>query len=559
MGGFLEICPCQDEDNSKYENNKVSFRETISTVPDNNNDTTDFQIPLNVVDLKISKKDLIRKRTESPLDFYEKICDLGHGSYGNVIKVMHKTSKSIRAMKIIPKEAIASGVDSNEILNEINILRKLDHPYIMKIFEFFEDDENFYIINELCDQGDLAETMDTFGKFPEFIVKYFMKQVFQAVSYLHSEKVIHGDIKRENILLYSVIDSEKNLNIRKSITNFNKNSSIQKELGLKRKVYSSKTKEFLKDLSKFEIKLADFGCAKIFNKQKLSGIIGTTYYCSPEVLKNKYKDECDEWSCGILMYILLAGEPPFQGDSEEEIMKNIINQKLNLDVPELENVSKQCKDLIKKLLEKDPDKRLTATGALAHNFFKDTIDVDKILNDENDDSVNTKGLRGSLSRRRRSKFQDAVYAYIALNFTDKEEENKIKRLFQKLSGGEGSFKIDAKTFVNNLTSYDKNINPIEAMQIFQEIDSDKNGTIEYQELIRAVGNREKLLTEKNLRESFEFFDVDKSGTITWDEINRVVFGGKEVGKDLMFQFLAEIGKKEGDQITFEEFCEIMKN
>ena len=157
----------------------------------------------------------------------------------------------------------------------------------------------------------------------------------------------------------------------------------------------------------------------------------------------------------------------------------------------------------------------------------------------------------------KTKFQDAVIAYIALNFTDKKEEQKIKEIFRTMSKDHSTFKIDIDMFVKCLT--ENNIATAdEAKDIFYSIDNDKNGSIEYQELVRALSDKEKLLSEKNLKEAFDFFDVDKSETITWDEIARVVFQGKNVPKELVNSFLKEIGKTEKDPITFKEFCEMIR-
>ena len=114
-------------------------------------------------------------------------------------------------------------------------------------------------------------------------------------------------------------------------------------------------------------------------KEKLSGVTGTIFYCSPEVVKDRYDFECDEWACGVMMYILLTGYPPFLGDNEEEVFQNILDKEINLNVPELKTVSDSCKDLINKLLNKDYKNRIKAEEALKHEFFKTGINVSNLL------------------------------------------------------------------------------------------------------------------------------------------------------------------------------------
>ena len=224
-------------------------------------------MPQKVIDVKIKTKNFIKKRTDKVDDHYTTIKKLGEGAFGTVYMVENKTSKIKRAMKIISKECILNGVDLQEVTNEIKILSLLDHPNIMKIYEFYEDNENFYIINEFCDQGNIAEKMDKEGTLSEFIVRYFMNQVFRAVSYLHSQKIIHGDIKRENILLEK-INNEDNLDSSNVIQILNNDKQITQELRNSKKLISKKTKDKVRELSKFEIKLVDFGSAKLFNKKK---------------------------------------------------------------------------------------------------------------------------------------------------------------------------------------------------------------------------------------------------------------------------------------------------
>ena len=224
----------------------------------------------------------------------------------------------------------------------------------------------------------------------------------------------------------------------------------------------------------------------------------------------------------------------------------------------IKKVSKNCKDLISKLLIKNPKKRFTSEQALNHPFFKDEnqINVEDLLS-----SNNNMGLLKTLNslNLKKSKFQDAVIAYISLNFVDKEEESKIKEVFRSLSKDNVNSFINKKTFTKSMIEQNKGMSEKEANEIYDKIDSDKNGNIEYQELVRALTEKKKLLSEKNLREAFDFFDVDKSQTITWDEIASVVFQGKNISEELINEFLDEIGKKKDDPITFKEFCEIIKS
>ena len=337
--------------------------------------------PENIIEVKVKTSNLVMKRYDNPWNNYVLVQDIGQGTFGTVKKVMLKSKRVYRAMKIINKSNVVEGVNDSEVLNEINVLKNLDHPNIMKIYEFYEDKDNYYIISEFFDQGDLFTKLLKLGYMNEVIVKFLMSQILNAVSYLHSKKVLHGDIKMENILLYTTVtkNSQKRFTVlssdikkrkfKKNIDNYYKNH-VENEM----------IKNFFDDITNYEVKLIDFGCSKIFSKKNhknLSGIIGTSMYCSPEVIDNKYDEKSDEWSCGVLMYILLSGTVPFKGETEEEIFSNVKKGKINFNKPEFKFVSNSAKDLISKLLEYYPEYRISANQALKHPFFTENWEISR--------------------------------------------------------------------------------------------------------------------------------------------------------------------------------------
>ena len=243
-------------------------------------------------DGKIDAKDYIQKGDK--IENYQKIKRLGKGSYGSVYKVIKKNTNIIRAMKVIPKNFEK---DNDEILREINILKNLDHPNVMKIYEFLEDDDNYYIIQEFCDEGDLDTILNGKKIFCEFLVKYIMYQVFLAINYLHLNNIVHQDIKKKNITIVTLGESDKDNKVsvkpkdilkkfvkqktQQMIYNnpiiydedifikINEDKEVQEEFkkanGLTK--LSKKAKEYLIELSKKEVKVIDFGEA-LFMPQK---------------------------------------------------------------------------------------------------------------------------------------------------------------------------------------------------------------------------------------------------------------------------------------------------
>ena len=544
-------------------------------------------------DGKIDVKDYIQQIDKDSLENYEKIERIGKGSYSSVYKVKNKNTNLIRAMKVIPKNFQK---DNKEIMREINILKNLDHPNVMKIYEFLEDDKNYYLIEEFCDEGDLETALDNKKIYCEFLVKFIMYQVFLAINYLHANNIVHQDIKKKNI---SIIKLGEENEKRKSITNnslkriqrlssqkilfsnplkskddifiiINEDKEIQDEFNKKKliKTLSKKAKEYLYELSKRCIKVIDFGEALLMKQKKrnISDFAGTLNYLSPELIKGQMIKELDEWSCGVLMYYLLSGKFPFDGKTEEEIFNNIEKKKLNLNIPELINVSDDCKDLISKLLERNVFRRIKAKNALEHSFFKTGIKMKKIVggmeNKQVEKVLNTWiKLQKSHKQTNAGMFKKAVLAYMALNFVEKEEEKKMKNLFYKLSGGNKNFLITKENFANTIKQVSDNYTDEEINNLFDKLDDNKSGIIEYEELVRGFSDREKLLNEKNMKEAFNFFDKDKNGAITWSEISEVVFKNKKMPKIFMNQFLEEISSESGKdvKITFSDFCKIIKS
>ena len=536
---------------------------------------SDSGTPKTVIDIKISTKNFIVQRTKNVFDVYDKVKFLGQGAFGSVFKVVRKNSGTreiVRALKEISKESMnVSSENEEEIRNEVEVLKKIDHPNIMKIFEFFEDDKNIYLINEYCGGGVVSGINDRYGLFPEFFLKYVMYQVFLAISFLHSNKVVHGDIKRENIaFLYSGNLKQKD-EFDKFYNNLFKDKEIQEELADAPGIgnLSEKAQSIINEICNYEVKILDFGSARMKAKgkqnEKIIGITGTVYYCSPEVVKNKYDYECDEWACGVMMYILLTGFPPFDGNDENEVFEKILDKELNLNVSQLKNVSDSCKDLIKKLLEKKAKKRIKAENALKHEFFTSGINVGNLLKGkfkENSEYLKkmfnneTVKLRGKKS----SKFRDVVIAYIALNFSDKNEEKKAKQVFNEISGGNRHYLITKETFVSRMEKIFQGLNKIEIEELFDELDENETGNIEYEELIRALTDKEKLLTDKNMREAFNFFDKDNSGSITWNEIAEIVYPEGKIPKNIIKEFLNEIGENdENMRIDYFEFKKILRH
>lgn len=228
----------------------------------------------------ISKSFFIGKNQGKFKDCYTPGTVLGEGAFGEVRKCQHKTTKVVRAVKLVKKDNLSDN-EIKALEDEIEILCKLDHPNIIKIFEIYTDDKRYYIVTELCKGGELFdEILKKEGGFTEKEAAVIIKQILQAIAYCHDLKIVHRDIKPENVL----VDTELNNTL----------------------------------------KIIDFGISiKMKDNEKLSDVKGTSYYIAPEVFEKNYNEKCDVWSIGVIMYILLAGEPPFNGKDDKVIERKV--------------------------------------------------------------------------------------------------------------------------------------------------------------------------------------------------------------------------------------------
>ena len=376
-------------------------------------------------------------------------------------------------MKIIQFKSSSEGIIST-IKKEINILKNLDHPNIIKVYEFFKTEKYIYIINELCTGGELFDKIVEVKYFSEDVARNIMKQLFSAVEYCHEKGVIHRDLKPENILIES--SEEKN-------------------------------KDF------FHIKIIDFGTCEILKKSKLTEQIGTSFYIAPEVLKNGYNEKCDLWSCGIILYILLCGSPPFYGKNEKEIFSKILNGTFTFKHKIWNKISNEGKNLVKKLLELNPNKRISAKEALEDDWFKMSNNPTGNLSNNNL-QIFMKNITEFCAEQ---KLQQATLAFLVHNFAPKEELDELKEIFFVFDKNNDG-KISKEEFVtglsntNSLNKLLENGNSIEGL--IRNIDSDNNGYIGFEEFCIALINKEKILTEQNLRMAFNIFDRDKNGCIS---------------------------------------------
>ena len=463
--------------------------------------------------------------TESPSDLstsYKKLNLIGEGnSSSQVYRVRNEITDSIRAMKIIKKTETGTD-DEKELKNEIDILRKIDHPNILKLFEFYSTKDEYAMILELCSGGELYKEIVQKGPFDEGYTSYVMYQIFSAINYCHKMNIIHRDLNPENILIV-----DKN------------------------------------DLKYPRIKICDFGTSKIFDKGLMQKkVVGSLYYIAPEVLKKKYNEKCDIWSCGVIMYILLSQRLPFNSDSEDEqeLLNKILLGKFDLETSPFDKISKNAKDLITRLLTVDPQKRLSAEEALNHPWFSDNKSKE-LFNQINDENILLKLIENLKSYKNQSVIQETALAYLVHNFPHFKDVINACKLFNQIDTNCDG-KINKDELLKGLKSRVKLENLDNAVAvIFKNLDMNNNGFIEYEEFVRAAVDKEIFITDNILYFAFKYFDKDASGEITFDEIEEVfktTIPDKSKVHDSLTKIIKEVDVNGDGKISFTEFCRVMK-
>jgi len=333
------------------------------------------------------------------------------------------------------------------------------------------------------------------------------------------------------------------------------------------------------------IKVIDFGTAEIFkNNTLLNKQIGTPYYIAPEVLNNQYNEKCDLWSCGVILYILLCGCPPFYGKNDNAIFESVCTGKFSFKQPIWESVSEDAKNLIKTLLDLDYCKRPSAENALKHAWFAKAQAAASRRGSEtfysDNDSVfgrrpqklyktvsSVKSPASSLKEalfnlkdfRAERKLQQATLYFMVQQLLTSEEVKEIRQIFLNFDENQDGRLTKEEVLKGFQMSKYCSCSREEIEKIMDLVDIDRNGFIEYQEFISATFSKKKILTEENLTRAFDMFDKDKSGKISSEELKIVLGAGNEENVEVWKRLISDIDLNGDGEISFSEFKEMMYN
>jgi calcium-dependent protein kinase len=401
----------------------------------------------------------------------------------------------------------------------ITTLINLSHPNLVRIIEILEDDKYFYIIHDYCPGKDLFTYFyNNREKVTQALIKKVLSQVLSALSYLHRAGVIYKNICPSKILVYNA--------------------------------------EF--DPNDIQIKLSDLiNNTEIFSKKSFiykgyGNQIQDPLFIAPEFVEKKYNNKVDIWGVGILAYLLFVGKEPFTGN-KHEIIYQISNKKIEYPST-LSNVKK---DLLRKMLNKNPNERYEADDLLKEEYFHDT-DAELVSEEPKDDKEFLNVVNSMCTLTVGKNLRKSVMSYIIARKLYKENDTKIRKIFESLDEDKNGF-IEKNEL---LAQYKKHFpgtteNQLKIINRFMESgDVDNNGRIDYAEFLTMMNLGNKEIGEKTLKEVFDYYDVDKNGFIEPSDI-REIFEDTGLSNKEVHQLIDECDVNQDRKLGFEEFYKII--
>lgn len=481
------------------------------------------------------------RRLVDDYEVQEKV--LGHGLCGDVVLAKSRVDGRKCALKTIPKQKVPSG-KMEAFYAEVEIYLALDHPNIARLRDVYESPTEIYMLIECCDGGELYYRVQRRGVYTDADAAQCTREMLRAVSYLHSQGVVHRDLKLENFL------------------------------------YDTEEKDAV-------LKLIDFGFAKIWDPATvMMASCGSVAYVSPDVLSGKgYTNKCDMWSLGVIVWMLLVGYPPFHG--EDSVMRQLIAK----GEPDWHHktrwnrVKEDAKDFVKRLLTVDPKLRYSAQEAMMHRWLKNKDAADKRL------ELDTEILRRLQRYADTSKVRRAALQLLAQELTS-EETRELREAFLRIDkGNEGTISLkDLKEAIrgtNDRRRSTLSTSPMspssggsgtpsgsnsptpctparrlqradsgELKELFSVLDSNGDERISYLDFLAATTQVRSLLRKEAVRAVFNRLDRDRSGTISVSDF-RVAIGETFEGVDVE-ELVHEVKSSGKDGITFDAFVRVLE-
>ncbi|XP_015055554.1 calcium-dependent protein kinase 20-like [Solanum pennellii] len=451
---------------------------------------------------------VLGRKTGNLKDIYTLGRKLGQGQFGTTFLCVDKAQPKEFACKSIAKRKLTTEEDVEDVRREIQIMHHLaGHPSVVQIVGAYEDAVAVHVVMELCAGGELFDRIIKRGHYSEKKAAELARVIVGVVEACHSLGVMHRDLKPENFL-------------------------------------------FVNEKEESSLKTIDFGLSVFFKPgETFTDVVGSPYYVAPEVLRKRYGPECDIWSAGVIIYILLSGVPPFWDETEQGIFEQIVKGELDLVSEPWPAISESAKDLVRKMLVREPKKRLTAHEVLCHPWVR----VGGVAPDKPLDSAVLSRLNQFSAMNKLKKIAIRV---IAENLSG-EEIAGLKQMF-KMIDADNSGHITLEELKKGLEKVGSKLKDSEINSLMQAADMDNSGTIDYGEFIAAMLHLNKVQKEDHMYAAFSYFDQDGSGYITQEELQKACekFGLSNIP---MEELMREVDQDNDGRIDYNEFVAMMQD
>ncbi|XP_058205068.1 calcium-dependent protein kinase 7-like [Rhododendron vialii] len=443
---------------------------------------------------------------------YELGRELGRGEFGVTYLCTDKISGEVFACKSISKNKLRTRVDIEDVRREVEIMKRLPpHPNIVSLKDTYEDDTAVHLVMELCEGGELFDRIVARGHYTERAAAVVTKTIVEVIVMCHKHGVMHRDLKPENFLFAN-----------------------KKETA--------------------PLKAIDFGLSVFFKPgETFNEIVGSPYYMAPEVLKRSYGPEIDVWSAGVILYILLCGVPPFWAETEQGVAQAIIRSVVDFKRDPWPKVSDNAKDLVKKMLNPDPKRRLTAQQVLEHTWLQN---AKKAPNVPLGETVRARLKQFAVMNKLKKRALKVIADHLSA-----EDAAGLKQGFQVMDiNNKGKINIDELRI--GLLKLGHQIPDSDLQTLMEAGDVDKDGHLNYGEFIAISVHLRKMGNEDHLHKAFEFFDQNQSGYIEIEELRDALADGDEShetnNEEVINAIMQDVDTDKDGRISYEEFASMMK-
>ena len=446
---------------------------------------------------------------------YQTIGELGQGATGQVFLVKNKRGEEL-AMKTINLSRV-DPAQLKELQTEVSLLKTLDHPNVVRLVEVYQDSRNVMLVMDHCKGGSLASESSRQRLRTERQVASVIYQLLLAVKYIHDHKIVHRDLKLDNVLFVS------------------------------------------EDPNSLHVQLIDFGLSgvqrtspfwffggKSSKKRLFATMCGTIIYLAPEILDGRYDEKCDLWSLGVVTYLLLTGKPPFRGPDDRSTIHRIKTSEPDYSAPIWERLSPYALELVKNLLQKDPTKRWSAERALESPWFeKYRQELDKTGANLEEDVIHS--LTRFVSY---GKMKKTALLVIAHHFSHLKDLAALKNIFLSLdkdaSGSITLGELKRLLLKHNLTDE-------QALDLFEGVDADDSGEIQLTEFLAATMEAVCKIDKERMADAFDRIAQGEE-YITRSHLETLL--GK-VDREQLKEMISSLDNNKDGKISREEFLQLI--